>query len=506
MYSLYCDDICFYNDAYALDNQKIYSPVLTLEDNSAGSLEFTLPPNNLVYDLIRKMASVIVVKRDGEDYWAGRVVSGNTDFWNKRKFFCEGELLYLNDTIQPPAEYHNLTPAQYLQTLIDIHNSKVEDDKQFQLGEVTVEDPNNSIYRYTNYESTLECISKDLIDILGGHIRVRRTSEGRFIDYLADYPRDSGQVIRFGENLIEYTSSFDMTEIATVIVPTGKRLDNSPIAALDAYLTVASVNGGSIYVENEEAVANLGRIEARVEWPDVETASALLTKAQEWLQDIQFDDVTLEMNAVDLHLLNPEIAALDMLDLVRCISTPHGMDRWFPVTKITLYLDSPSKNQYVLGDSEPVSLTSLSSTRSSAITKRIDSMPNTQQVTEIVSAEAAKKMVLLWSNSSPSSTFGPQTVNLSSSGYSTVFIEFRATSWNPWVYATAYGKLGHQSYVSSPLSSSVHLYCVFREFIVNESSVQFLEGRNLHVNANSFSQSDDNNAFIPLKIWGVPDW
>lgn len=505
MYSMYCDDICFYNDAYALDSQKVYNPVLTLEDNSAGSLEFTLPPSNIVYDLIQKMASVIVVKRDGEDIWAGRVVSGDVDFWNKRKFFCEGELAYLNDTIQPPAEYHGLTPQQYLETLISIHNDKVDENKQFQIGEVTVTDPNDSIYRYTNYESTMECISADLVDVLGGHIRVRRTSSGRFIDYLAEYQNESAQVIRFGENLIEYTSSFDMSEIATVIVPTGKRLDKSPIAALDAYLTVASVNGGSIYVENEEAVNAFGRIEARVEWPDISTASALLTKAQEWLQDEQFDEVTLQMNAVDLHILNPDIASLDLLDNVRCISIPHGMDRYFPVTKITLYLDQPSKNEYVLGESEPVTLTALSSTRSNTIIKRINEMPNTQQVNEIVSAGAASKMVQLWVNTSPSSEFASQTVNLSSDDYSTVFIEFKATTWSPEVYAAAYGRKGCQSYVSGPLSSSAYVYSVFREFVVGTGTVQFFEGRNLRVNGSTFSASDDNNIFIPLKIWGVPD-
>lgn len=410
MYRIYCDGVCFYNDAYALDAQRVISPILEMEDNAAGSLDFTLSPENIAYDLINKMSSEIVVYRDDEVMWAGRMVSGSTDFWNRRKFFCEGELAFLNDTIQPPAEYHNLTPKQYLETLVSIHNTKAGEDKQFVVGEVTVTDSNDSIYRYTNYESTLECITEDLIDSLGGHLRVRREGPVRYLDYLADYQNNGAQEIHFGENLIEYTSSFDMAELATVIIPTGERLDSSPIAALDAYLTVASVNDGSIYVENESAVERFGRVEARVEWPDVTTASVLLTKAQEWLSDVQFDKIVLEMNAVDLHLLNPDIGALNVLDNVRCVSTPHGMDRYFPVTKITLYLDQPNKNKYVLGDGKPVTLTSLSSTRSS------ERALTTTQVSNIASGEARSviasslypvgSIYMSINNTDPSTLFG----------------------------------------------------------------------------------------------------
>ena len=37
MYSVYADGVCIYNDAFALDNMKLASPKLTLEDNAAGS-------------------------------------------------------------------------------------------------------------------------------------------------------------------------------------------------------------------------------------------------------------------------------------------------------------------------------------------------------------------------------------------------------------------------------------------------------------------------------------
>lgn len=86
--------------------------------------------------------------------------------------------------------------------------------------------------------------------------------------------------IQFGSNLIEHTKGWDMTEFATVIVPLGNRLDKSPIEALDAYLTVESVNEGSLYVQSSEAVKTYGWIEKTVTWDSVSDPEALLEKAK----------------------------------------------------------------------------------------------------------------------------------------------------------------------------------------------------------------------------------
>ena len=104
MYSIYADDICIYNDAFALDNMKVIDPKLTLEDNAAGSLSMILPPSNIGYGTIIRMVSDISVHKDGEEIWAGRVLSEDKDFWNNRVLYCEGELAFLNDSTQPPAE------------------------------------------------------------------------------------------------------------------------------------------------------------------------------------------------------------------------------------------------------------------------------------------------------------------------------------------------------------------------------------------------------------------
>ena len=372
MYTVYADDICIYNDTYVLDSVKAVNPKLTLEDSSAGSFEITLPTTNVGYDYIQRMTTDIVVKKEGSEIWAGRVLSDGKDFWNNRSLFCEGELAFLNDTTQPPAEYHGITVRGFLETLINVHNSKVAANRRFTVGIVTVTDPNDSLYRYTNNETTIECINKKLVERLGGHLRVRKENGVRYIDYLEDMSNTNTQVIEFGKNLIDFTRNWDSTEYATVILPLGAHLEESEIQALDAYVTVEEVNDGSMYVSSAEAVTAFGWIEKVVHWDDVTTPSRLLTKAQKYLSDLQFDNMTLELTAIDMHYLNIDVESIQILDKIRVKSVPHGMDRYFPITKMTIPLDQPENTAITMGDTVKTSLTAVNNQVNSDILRKIN--------------------------------------------------------------------------------------------------------------------------------------
>ena len=69
-----------------------------------------------------------------------------------------------------------------------------------------------------------------------------------------------------------------------MVIPRGKKLDKSPIKDMDAYTTVESVNGGSIYVA-ADTLAQFGRIEQVVDWPDISDPAQLLEKAKEYLRE-----------------------------------------------------------------------------------------------------------------------------------------------------------------------------------------------------------------------------
>jgi len=406
MYSVYAGSTCIYDDTSNDKSLRLIAPTLELADSAAGSFKMTVPVTNAGYNLIERLKTYITVKKDGEEMWEGRVIDESIDFWKNRTLTCEGELAYLNDSTQPPAEYHDLTVRGFLETLIQIHNSKVSEERRFTVGAVTVTDPNDSLYRYTNYEKTIECINDKLVSRLGGHLIVRKENGVRYLDYLADKLSTSTQIIEFGTNLLDYTASFDMTEYATVLVPLGERLEESPISALEAYTTVASVNDGSIYVQNEEAVASYGWIEKVVHFDSVKQPANLLRKAQQYLSDLQFDNMILEVKAVDLHYMNPEIEGVKLSDQIRVISQPHGLNKVFPVMKLSIPLDQPENTLFTLGTKIQTSLTAENNKVNSEIKQRIEAMPTKQSVLDEARDNATEIMDLI-SNGYITITHGP---------------------------------------------------------------------------------------------------
>lgn len=342
MYKVFCDGQLMY-DPRSKDLSLI-EPTLELALNSAGSFSFSMPQKHPFYDEIENMKSVISVERDGVEIFAGRVVQPGCDFYNTKSFVCEGELAYLNDTIQRHKEYHNISVENYLKDVISIHNAQVDASKQFTVGNVTVVDSNNSLYKISSYENTWQLLNDKLLGTYGGYFFIRKVNGVRYLDYLAEMPGSSTQVIKFGRNLLDFSSNIELTDIATALIPLGATNEET-----NEKLTVASVNNGSDVIVSDEAIAMYGYICKTNEWSDVTLASNLLRKGQEYLSSIQWENMLLNVRAVDLHDLNADIDEISLGDEIRVCSYPHGLDRFFPVSAMSIKLDNPADNEISLG-------------------------------------------------------------------------------------------------------------------------------------------------------------
>lgn len=372
MYKVLCDGLPLFDSCN--EELVLIEPKVVLEVNTSGSFTFKMPPNHPQFNLPKKMRSCIEVWHDDEQIFAGRPISDTVDFYNRKNIKCEGQLAYLNDSIQRPAEYHDMTVRGYLETLIAVHNSQVDESRQFEVGIVTVKDNNDSLYRYTNYNSTWTEIKEDLIDDLGGYIRVRNQNGHRYIDYIADFSNVCTQSIEFGENLLDCSRNIDLTDIATAIIPLGCRLEESDIDALEKRLTVESVNDGLDYIVNSEAVEKYGFIVKTVIWDNVTTPEMLLSRGKHWLESEQFENMILNVKAVDLHYTDEQIEQFKLFDLVPVHSSPHGLNRRFPLSKITIYLNNLSANKFVLGAVEQTTLSSKNNKTNEEIKKVINSI------------------------------------------------------------------------------------------------------------------------------------
>lgn len=364
MYKIYADDVLIYDDTSPDPYVKVASPKLTVEKNAAGSLKMTIPPGNAGYDYIVRMITEIKVEKDGYEYWSGRVIQEDKDFWNNRTLTCEGELAYLNDTTQPQEHYSfSGTPIRlYFEALLDEHNEHAPVDKQFEVGYVDSNLEPDRLELDTNYETTIECINK-IIDEYGGFIQIRKQGGVRYLDYWKTEPGTSSQTIEFGKNLIDFTSSFDSTEYATVVVPLGAKIEQEDSDLPDSYLTVegATVEGadGTRFVKLSQDIIDIyGWIEVVVHFDDIDDANELYYLGKRYLEDIQYDTMEINLTALDLHYLNPDIEDVKLGDMIRVISTPHGIDHDFAVTKLDISLDQPQNTTFQLGDNVKTSLTS----------------------------------------------------------------------------------------------------------------------------------------------------
>ena len=278
MYKIYIDGELAY---YPGDEELvILEPELELELNDAGAFEFSLPELSPFYGRIQNRVTMVQVLKDDKEIFYGEVRDYSKDSYNAKRIYCVGELSYLLDSIQRPAKYQNYTPRQTLEAFLNVHNAYVEDRKKFQVGIVTVRDQNNSLYRFTNNETTLDAIREKLVESLGGYLRVRKVEGVRYLDWinLSEYGKICQQPIKFGVNMLDYSENTTSDDLYTALIPYGVRQEESKIEGLQTYLDITAVNEGKDYVYLPEAVERYGWITAVEHWDDVTPRKILKPK------------------------------------------------------------------------------------------------------------------------------------------------------------------------------------------------------------------------------------
>lgn len=374
MYSIRADGVTIADDQFIDEMYTVIDPVLHLDENEAGKLEITMPPACVGYSIVQRMNTTLSVWRgDFDCIWMGRVISEDRDFNNHKSLVAEGALAWLNDTMQPFKLYSKITVQQYLQKLLDIHNSKVGANRKILLGEVTVVPENVNNTRWvTNWDTTLSYI-KELNQAYHGHIHMRYTGSEVYMDYLKDYPKTSEQRVAYGSNLLDCTFSNDLTDMVTVCVPLGKTKSKSSIEGESEHITCASANNGSPYVMRQEAVSSFGWIEKVVNFNEIEKPADLLKEAKTWLSNNAVNDETsIEATAIDLNRFGiADVPALDLLDNVRFESEPHGVITTLPITSIEIPLYEIDNAVYTFGESLKQKLTKINNTVNNEIIQRV---------------------------------------------------------------------------------------------------------------------------------------
>lgn len=309
---------------------------------------------------------------------------------------------------QPPTSVNG-----YFEWLIGEHNDQVKANKRFTVGinQGASLDSNNYIYREsTKYPTTWKEISDKLLDELGGYLRIRHEGDTRYIDYLSEWTDTNTQILDFGKNLTDYTQTDDSESIATFVVPLGARMSETEYLYNDGYYQttdktmssekeyytksengytkvsddVTAFESGVIYYEYfelydesslsltivgledkeydtegyrksgdivycESAVQKYGWIGVTYENTDITTKEQLVSKSIIALKELISPKRTIEIKAVDMHLVNPELTPIRIGEYVRVRSKPHNLDSYFLCTSIDLDLNNPENSTYTFG-------------------------------------------------------------------------------------------------------------------------------------------------------------
>lgn len=373
MYTMKADGVLFYDPSANDPSRMAMGTEVKFELNKAGSLTFTLPPDNVVYHALRKRKSVVQFYQDGEMLFQGRVIDTVSDLQNMQEVYCEGDLNLLMDSVQPAMDFDG-TAEEYLRQAIRNHNAVMEADKQFVVGDVTaVEEKHKVKVKSTDYTDTLGDLRSLLVDEFGGYLRVRYSGSTRYLDYIKEYTEYSGQSVKFGVNLVDIEKRVDTQKFFTILLPLGK-------VESGKRTTIAQVNGGSIYLEDVAAVSQYGRIIQPVTFDNVNDPQELLEKAQEYQARMR-ENRSVTVRAVDMKIVNPDIDSILLGDRVMLDSLPHDLNEYDICAKVVLLIDTPDQSEYTFGI-PPDSLTDQVASRIKQTNKSVDNLKEWLTVTD----------------------------------------------------------------------------------------------------------------------------
>lgn len=341
-------------------NHYIYDPTISFVLNDISKFTFKIHNDHPKLNNIAHRTTYIQVYDDTEELFRGRIVKTDSDFYNTGKVYVEHELAFLKDSVYRPFGF-NGGVTEFFTLLINNHNSQVDEDRQFVVGDVTVTDPNDYIVRSSNAAvDTWTLIQDKLIDLLGGYVRTRVKDGIRYIDYIEDYGEITGQTVEFKKNLLNLNQQKESAEVITCLIPYGAMYSDGDAGYEEEpangewngnRLTISAVNNGVDYIESEAGIALWGRVWGTEVWDDVTLAPNLLTKAKARLAEKIAALVSIEATVLDLHLTNADVPRLKIGYRVNVYSPPHNLKTQLRISKQTLYLDSPDRDKITLGES-----------------------------------------------------------------------------------------------------------------------------------------------------------
>lgn len=251
-------------------DRQVHDAKIQLKADGVGTLTFTMPPDHpAIADLTILDAhdGAINVFFDNQNIFHGVVVAVAEDMDAQVTVTCKDELVLLEEAYIPPTDRHfestQVKPVDFMNYVVTKYNEIAGLNLWLTVGNVpdVGEYVGSNQYKtidvsYAKPFSALDAITKTFVNEYGCSVAMRRSGLSTYIDIYDGASGSSGQTVRFGENLIDYTRERSSEGLYTAVIPIGANyneyLHKPPISAGPAPFTVYSnrtAGSPSIYVQ-----------------------------------------------------------------------------------------------------------------------------------------------------------------------------------------------------------------------------------------------------------------
>lgn len=348
---------------------KLADAKISREVNKADSFTATMYAKNPGFYALKPFSTKIAVVniQTGETQFEGRVINiapeMDSDGTVTKIVACEGLLGYLNDSLQNfVEEKHYDTLTGFVNTLLNLHNSKVEDYKKIYVGNITLQtfETSSGVTKQIDRANTWENLQKKLLDSFDGEMRVRRGSDGKlYLDYAVSLGETRSTRIQLGYNMQDASREVDFNSAVTRLYVYGAKLtetvedenEQQVEQETEERLTIASVNNGKEYLDDAVGIEEYGIIEGYVEFDDVTQVQNLLTKGQQYLGQLTALPVSHSMTALDLSYLGLDYDDFALHDSYPCYNPLIDLDETLEIVGQTIDINEPLNSSIDLGDS-----------------------------------------------------------------------------------------------------------------------------------------------------------
>lgn len=328
----------------------------TDDTEAVDSATIIVNPQNPAYEHLYELKTLVKIinTRTGKTEFDGRILQIPEENMDSsgiitKTVLCESVAGYLCDTVQLYHNYQDTEVTGFLASLLDYHNSIMQDsspERCILLGAVTVHGTNS---KTTAQRSTMDEIKENLISRLGGILHTRRNENNQIVlDYYQE--EDFGTVcntkVEIAVNMKSISAGTDATGIITRLYPFGCQVNDETAERL----TIAEVNSGCPYIDDEDAIARYGVKCGTVIFDDITLPENLLAKGREYLAQACQIKKSYQAVVLDLSTIGKAADSFQAGNTYRFVNRLLHLDEYLRVIRRTVNIFRPYQPTIEIGD------------------------------------------------------------------------------------------------------------------------------------------------------------